>query len=61
MAVPKRRVSPARQGMRRSHHAVKPKQIAYCSHCEQPVITHRICSNCGYYGGKEVIKAKEGE
>lgn len=59
MAVPKRRTSHARQGKRRSHHGVTPKEIAYCSHCEQPVIPHRVCSNCGFYKGREIVKAAE--
>jgi large subunit ribosomal protein L32 len=59
MAVPKRRTSHARQGKRRSHLHVKPKQIQYCSRCEQPVLPHHVCSNCGYYQGREVVAAEE--
>ena len=25
----------------------------------QPVLPHRVCKNCGYYDGKEVIAKKE--
>ena len=60
MAVPKRRMSRSRQGARRSHHFIKPTQIQYCGHCEQPVLPHRVCPNCGYYQGREV-QAKEEE
>jgi large subunit ribosomal protein L32 len=55
MAVPKRRTSRARQGKRRSHHHLKPIQVQYCRHCEQPVLPHRVCSNCGYYQEREVV------
>ena len=55
MAVPKRRTSPARQGKRRSHHHLKPMQIQYCPRCEQPVLPHRVCANCGFYQGREVV------
>ena len=55
MAVPKRRTSHSRQGMRRSHHHKKPVQIQYCSRCEQPVLPHRVCPNCGFYQGREVV------
>lgn len=55
MAVPKRRVSHSRQGMRRSHQHVKPMQIQYCRKCSQPVLPHRVCSNCGFYQGREVV------
>ena len=60
MAVPKRRMSRSRQGARRSHHHIKPAQIQYCSHCEQPVLPHRVCHTCGFYQGREV-EAKEEE
>jgi large subunit ribosomal protein L32 len=59
MAVPKRRTSHARQGKRRSHQHVKPLQIQYCSRCEQPVLPHHVCPNCGYYQGREVVQAEE--
>jgi len=55
MAVPKRRTSHARQGKRRSHHFLKPIQIQYCPRCEQPVLPHRVCSNCGHYQNREVV------
>jgi large subunit ribosomal protein L32 len=60
MAVPKRRTSRARQGKRRSHHHVKPVQIQYCRNCEQPVLPHRVCPNCGHYQDREVV-AEEAE
>jgi large subunit ribosomal protein L32 len=48
MAVPKRRVSHARQGKRRSHHGRKPQQNTYCSRCGEAVRPHYLCSNCGW-------------
>jgi large subunit ribosomal protein L32 len=45
--------------MRRSHHNIKPVQVQYCPECEQPVLPHRICSNCGKYQGREVVVAEE--
>ena len=59
MAVPKRRVSHSRQGMRRSHQHLKPLQIQYCPQCKQPVLPHHVCDNCGYYQGREVVAPKE--
>jgi large subunit ribosomal protein L32 len=55
MAVPKRRTSHSKQGKRRSHHHVKPLQVQYCSQCGEPVLPHRVCTNCGYYQGREVV------
>lgn len=59
MAVPKRRTSRARQGSRRSHHGLTPMQIQYCANCEQPVLPHRVCANCGFYQNREVEKPEE--
>jgi large subunit ribosomal protein L32 len=59
MAVPKRRTSHSRQGMRRSHHHLVPVQIQYCPRCEQPVLPHRVCGNCGFYQGREVEPEKK--
>lgn len=59
MAVPKRRTSKSRQGMRRSHLHLKPMQIQYCPHCNEPVQGHRVCTNCGQYQGREVVKIEE--
>jgi large subunit ribosomal protein L32 len=58
MAVPKKRTSRSRKGMRRSHHHIDPMQIQYCGRCEQPVLPHRVCGACGYYQGREVAPDK---
>jgi len=50
MPHPKRRTSRARQGIRRSHLALKPIQIANCARCGAVSKPHRVCDNCGYYG-----------
>jgi large subunit ribosomal protein L32 len=59
MAVPKRRVSHARQGKRRSHLRVKPLQIQYCPQCGDPALPHRVCASCGYYQGREVFAPEQ--
>jgi large subunit ribosomal protein L32 len=59
MAVPKRRTSHAKQGHRRSHHHVTAKQVQYCTNCNEPVLPHRLCPNCGHYRGREVIVMEE--
>ncbi len=60
MAVPKRRTSHARQGKRRSHiQTKKPMQIQYCKECNEPVLPHRVCPNCGFYQGREVVAVEE--
>lgn len=61
MAVPKRRTSKSRQGHRRSHHHVTAKSVQYCARCNEPVLPHRVCPNCGHYQGREVINMEEKE
>jgi len=61
MAVPKRRISKSRRGMRRSHHRVTPQQFQFCKNCENPILPHRVCGTCGFYQGKEVISSGQKE
>jgi large subunit ribosomal protein L32 len=61
MAVPKRRVSHARQGKRRSHQHLTPIQVQYCPNCGEPVLPHRVCANCGQYRNREIEKAEAEE
>lgn len=58
MAVPKRRTSKSKQGMRRSHHHLKTKGVQYCPRCNEPVLPHRVCGQCGYYQGRDAIVVK---
>ena len=61
MAVPKRRTSHSRQGMRRSHQHLKPRQNAYCNRCGSATLPHVVCWNCGWHNiqGREVINMEE--
>jgi large subunit ribosomal protein L32 len=47
--------------MRRSHHHKKPIQIQYCTRCNEPVLPHRVCPNCGYYQNREVVAMESEE
>ena len=58
MAQPKRRWSKARTGKKRSTWKLEAPILATCKHCGEKIKPHRICSNCGYYDGKEIIKQK---
>jgi large subunit ribosomal protein L32 len=53
MPHPKRRTSTHRQGIRRSHLALKTPQLNECARCGSPIKSHRVCDNCGYYGFKK--------
>ena len=59
MGVPKRRVSHARQGERRSHLAISLPRLDECPHCHQPKRQHHACPNCGYYDGRPAIEVKQ--
>ncbi len=61
MPVPKRRHSSTRRDKRRSHDAIKLMSISYCPNCKEPKLPHRVCPNCGYYRGREVIGLSEEE
>ncbi|MBL7126532.1 MAG: 50S ribosomal protein L32 [Dehalococcoidales bacterium] len=55
-ALPKRKLSKARRGKRRSHLALKAPQMDYCPQCHNPKLPHHACRTCGTYAGREVIK-----
>ncbi|MAG94100.1 MAG: 50S ribosomal protein L32 [Planctomycetaceae bacterium] len=59
MAVPKRRQSKTRSRKRRSHNAVKPMQLAFCSQCGTSLPTHLVCPNCGFYQGRTMVEAED--
>ena len=58
MAVPKRRQSGSRRDKRRSTKKIGDVQHSVCPQCKSVKTPHRICSECGYYGEKEIIKSK---
>lgn len=57
MAVPKKKVSPSRRGMRRSHQALRTEAHNECSNCGELKRPHHICGHCGHYNGREVLQA----
>ncbi len=60
MAVPKRKVSKARRDKRRSQvWKLSAPAFSRCPQCGELKLPHRVCGNCGYYKGKEVIASKE--
>ncbi len=59
MPLPKRRHSKTRGAKRRTHWKLETPNFVECSHCHQPKLPHRICANCGYYRGRQVITPKE--
>jgi large subunit ribosomal protein L32 len=58
MAVPKKKVSPSRRNMRRSHDGLTPPTYAECPNCGELKRPHHMCESCGYYSGREVVPAE---
>ncbi|TNE37212.1 MAG: 50S ribosomal protein L32 [Alphaproteobacteria bacterium] len=59
MAVPKRKVTRSRRGMRRGHDALVSVQSNECSNCGELKLPHHVCGACGHYDGREVVAAQE--
>jgi large subunit ribosomal protein L32 len=58
MAVPKKKTSPSRQGMRRAHQKVSCIAMCLCKKCNEPKYPHHACLACGFFKGKQVIVPK---
>ena len=56
MAVPKNKVSKARRDKRRANWKLEVPGMVECPQCHEMKLSHRVCKNCGYYDGKEVVK-----
>lgn len=65
MAEPKKRLTSSRSGWRRSHQKIKIGSFIICPKCKTTILPHRVCSNCGFYKGQDILnlaqkaKAKE--
>ena len=57
MAVPKRKTTPSKRGMRRSHDALKVGAYQECPNCGELKRPHHLCGACGHYNGREVLAA----
>ncbi|HEX9651518.1 MAG TPA: 50S ribosomal protein L32 [Cyclobacteriaceae bacterium] len=58
MAHPKRKISKTRRDKRRTHYKAYVKTYMECSNCGAPVLYHRVCSECGYYRGKQAVEVE---
>lgn len=61
MAVPKKRTSKERKHLRRANWKLALPGISECPQCHKPKLSHRVCKNCGYYNGKQVVKTEKDE
>ena len=62
MAVPKKRTSVRRKGLRRAGHTHRPynsyNATMSCPNCQAPTAVHHVCPACGYYRGKQVVAVR---
>jgi len=55
MAVPKRKTTPSKRNMRRSHHRVKPLNIIEDKKSGEYRLSHHVDLKTGYYNGKKIL------
>lgn len=58
MPVPKRKTSRAVRDSRRATHDISAPAQSVCPQCHQPKLPHRVCPECGYYKGKEILETE---
>ena len=58
MAVPKKKTSKSKKGMRRSHHALRAPSFSPCPDCGEMRLPHRACPACGRYRGRQVVQVE---
>lgn len=60
MAVPKRRKSKSKKGMRRSHDALEFNVVLVrCEQCGSSKPRHTVCPSCGTYKKRQILKVGE--
>ena len=58
MAVPKRKTTPSKRNMRRSHDAIKSLNVIEDKDSGEPRLSHRIDLSTGMYNGRQILKPK---
>ena len=58
MAVPKRKTTPSKRNMRRSHDSITSINIIEDKDSGEPRLSHRIDLSTGMYKGRQVLKQK---
>ncbi|MEJ2758621.1 MAG: 50S ribosomal protein L32 [Anaerolineales bacterium] len=53
--LPKRKVSKGRRDRRRTHDALKARNLVSCPNCGEMRLPHHVCPSCGFYKGREVM------
>jgi large subunit ribosomal protein L32 len=58
-AVPKGKRSKSKRDMKRNGFKLGILSVVECPRCRAKKVAHRVCTACGYYDNKEVIKIIE--
>ena len=58
MAVPKRKTTPSKRNMRRSHDSIRNLNIIEDKESGEPRLSHKIDLSTGMYNGRQVLKKK---
>jgi large subunit ribosomal protein L32 len=60
MATPKYKTSKAKAAARKSANMkLKAPTLSKCTKCGQLILPHRVCPQCGYYKGEQIINPDE--
>ena len=59
MATPKGKISKARKHSRQANWKLSLPTIVECPQCHQMKLSHRVCKQCGYYKGVQVVVKNE--
>jgi large subunit ribosomal protein L32 len=60
MAVPKKRTSRSRRGMRRAHDFLTfTGAVESCPNCSEDKLRHQMCLACGQYRGRQIVAKGE--
>ncbi|MFN0083878.1 MAG: 50S ribosomal protein L32 [Blastocatellia bacterium] len=55
MPNPKRRHSKSRGRKRRTHDSLERVNLSTCGNCGSKKLSHRVCPQCGFYDGRNVV------
>ena len=58
MAVPKRKTTPSKRNMRRSHDSIGNLNIIEDKDSGEPRLSHKIDISTGMYNGRQILKKK---
>lgn len=60
MAHPKSRTSKSKRDSRRAQtFKLSAPGLVECPQCHSMKLSHRVCKECGYYNGKEVVSKEK--